>query len=92
MTKRAATVAVVVVLLALAGCGPAQRAANPDVGLSDIPPNEVSGIEIPDGRVAEAISKVDGLVNELMRASGIPGVAVAIVHGGKTVGGVLGLV
>ena len=85
MTKRAATVAVVVVLLALAGCGSAQRAANPDVGLSDIPPNEVSGIEIPDGRVAEAISKVDGLVNELMRASGIPGVAVAIVHGGKTV-------
>ncbi|BBZ51164.1 hypothetical protein MHEI_28810 [Mycobacterium heidelbergense] len=82
MTKRAATAAVAVALLALTGCGPV---AGPSSGLSDAPPNEFSGLEIPAGRIDEAIAKVDGLVGDLMKSTGIPGMAVAIVHGGKTV-------
>lgn len=91
MTTRAAWTAIVVVLLVLAGCGPSsQRAEPPQSGngvshLSDAPPNEVSGLVIPDGRVDDAVARVDRLVGQLMADTGIPGMAVAVVHGGKTV-------
>ena len=32
-----------------------------------------------------AVAKLDGIVDDLMKKSGIPGMAVAVVHGGKTV-------
>lgn len=84
MTKRAALAAVVVVLLGLVGCGSGQPVSSPPSTLSEAPPNEVSGLDIPPGRIDDAISKVDVLVNDLMKNTGIPGVAVAIVRGGKT--------
>ncbi|MBH0780146.1 serine hydrolase [Nocardia bovistercoris] len=49
------------------------------------PPNEVSGLALPDRAVEVAVGELDGLVDSLMRESGIPGMAVAVVHGGKTV-------
>ncbi|ORA79782.1 serine hydrolase [Mycobacterium malmoense] len=85
MTKRAATAAVVLALLASTGCGPAQPVSGPPSALSNAPPNEVSGVDIPPGRIDDAISKVDGLIGNLMKATGIPGMAVAVVRGGKTV-------
>jgi len=85
MTKRAATAAVMVALLALTGCTARQPLANPPYPSLTGPPNELSGLAIPAGRIDEAISKVDGLVADLMKSSGIPGMAVAIVHGGKAV-------
>jgi CubicO group peptidase (beta-lactamase class C family) len=85
MTKRAATAAFVVALLALTGCGPGQSVSSPPSALSDAPPYEVSGLDIPPGRISDAISKVDGLAGDLMKSTGIPGMAVAVVHGGKTV-------
>lgn len=45
----------------------------------------MSGLTIPSGRIDAAIAKVDGLVKDLMRDTGVPGVSVAIVRGGKTV-------
>ncbi|OBG61850.1 serine hydrolase [Mycobacterium sp. E735] len=81
MTKRAAAAAVTV-LLAMTGCGPAQPASSPPA-LSDAPPNEVSGIAIPAGRIDDAVAKVDRLVGDLMKSTGVPGMAVAVVHGGK---------
>lgn len=84
MTNRAATAAVVLVLLTLTGCGASRPVAGPPSTLSDAPPNEVSGLPIPAGRIDAAVAKVDGLVADLMKATGIPGMAVAIVHGGKT--------
>jgi CubicO group peptidase (beta-lactamase class C family) len=84
MTKRAAAAAAVVALLASTGCGPAQPVSGPPPALSDAPPNEVSGLEIPAGRIDDAIAKLDGLVGDLMKSTGIPGMAVAVVHGGKT--------
>ncbi len=53
--------------------------------MSEAPPNEVSGLQIPSGRIDDAIAKVDGLVGDLMKNTGIPGMAVAIVRGGKAV-------
>lgn len=84
MAKRAATAAVTT-LLALSGCGTVQPVTSPPAPLITAPPNEVSGLAIPAGRIDDAIAKVDGLVNDLMKNSGIPGMAVAIVHHGKTV-------
>lgn len=81
MTKRAAAAAVAV-LFGVTGCGPAQPASSPPA-LSDAPPNEVSGVAIPAGRIDDAVAKVDGLVTDLMKGTGVPGMAVAIVHGGK---------
>jgi CubicO group peptidase (beta-lactamase class C family) len=83
MTKRAATAAVATALLALTGCGTAQPVSSPPSSLSDAPPNEVSGLQIPAGRIDDAVSKIDGLVGDLMKSTGIPGMAVAVVHGGK---------
>lgn len=83
MTKRAAAAAVTAALLALTGCGSGQPTAAPPSTLSDVPPNQVSGVAIPDGRIDEAVAKVDGLIGDLMKSTGVPGMAVAIVHGGK---------
>ena len=40
---------------------------------------------LPDNAVENAVAKLDGIVDELMKESGIPGMSVAVVHGGKTV-------
>jgi CubicO group peptidase (beta-lactamase class C family) len=85
MTRRAATAAVLTVLLALTGCGSGQPASSPPPALSDAAPNEVSGLDIPPGRIDDAISKIDGLANDVMKNTGVPGLAVAVVRGGKTV-------
>jgi CubicO group peptidase (beta-lactamase class C family) len=53
--------------------------------LSDVPPPLVPAMDLPDNAVDNAVSKLDGLADELMKKSGIPGMAVAVVHGGKTV-------
>ncbi|OBJ19748.1 serine hydrolase [Mycobacterium colombiense] len=83
MTTRAAAAVFAATLLGLTGCGSAQQTAGPPSTLSEVPPNQVSGVSIPAGRIDEAVGKVDGLVNDLMKSTGIPGMAVAIVHGGK---------
>lgn len=83
MTKRAAAAVVTVLLLGVTGCGPGQPVAGPASTRSEAAPNEVSGLAIPAGRIDEAVGKVDRLVDDLMKSTGIPGMAVAIVHGGK---------
>ncbi len=45
----------------------------------DLPPPQVSGVPIPEGQVAAAVSGVDGLVADIMARTGVPGVAVAVV-------------
>ncbi|BBY34378.1 serine hydrolase [Mycolicibacter minnesotensis] len=80
MTRWAAAAGATVLLFGAAGCAPA--AAPP--ALQDTSPNEVSGVDIPEGRVDAAVARIDGLVRELMDSTGVPGLAVAVVHGGKT--------
>jgi CubicO group peptidase (beta-lactamase class C family) len=40
---------------------------------------------LPENAVDNAVAKLDGIADELMTKSGIPGMAVAVVHAGKTV-------
>jgi CubicO group peptidase (beta-lactamase class C family) len=86
--KALAKAAAVTVLLAfVAGCGSesAEPAPPSDTFAASIPPPLVPAMELPENAVDNAVAKLDGLVEELMRKSGIPGMAVAVVHGGKAV-------
>lgn len=40
---------------------------------------------LPDNAIEHAVAKLDGLANDLMESSGIPGMAIAVVHGGKPI-------
>ncbi|MGE0215294.1 serine hydrolase [Mycolicibacterium sp.] len=88
---RVATFAVLAaVSLAGAGCGAdsAEPTSSPSRSAqqrSDAPPPLVPGVPLPENAVADAVSQLDGLVEDLMAESGIPGMAVAVVHEGKTV-------
>lgn len=53
--------------------------------LSNVPPPLVPAMPLPDNAVDNAVAKLDGLAEDLMKKSGVPGLAVAVVHGGKTV-------
>lgn len=86
----------IVALLApaiLSGCEAPPPAAPPapsssppsKAALSDVPPPLVPAMPLPDNAVDDAVAKLDGIADELMKKSGIPGMAVAVVHGGKTV-------
>jgi CubicO group peptidase (beta-lactamase class C family) len=82
-----ATVAAVLLTL-VAGCAakPAEPAPPPTAQTqSDLPPPLVPAMPLPDNAVDNAVAKLDGIVDDLMKKSGIPGMAVAVVHGGKTV-------
>ena len=79
-------------MLVVAGCAapsePAetsttQAAAAPSAEL--VPPPLVPAMALPENAVDNAVAKLDGMVAELLSTSGVPGMAVAVVHGGKTV-------
>ncbi len=76
-------------LLAACDSGPAEEskpsAAETKPTLSDELPPLVPGVPLPDNAVENAVAKLDGIADDLMRKTGIPGMAVAVVHGGKTV-------
>jgi CubicO group peptidase (beta-lactamase class C family) len=40
---------------------------------------------LPDNAVDRAVAELDGLAADLMASSGIPGMAIAVVHGGKPI-------
>jgi len=52
---------------------------------ADDSPAQVSAVAIPADQVDKAIAGLDDLAAEIMRRSGIPGMAVAVVRDGKTV-------
>jgi CubicO group peptidase (beta-lactamase class C family) len=78
-------------LTVLVGCTPSQKAAdssNPppaSVAPADAAPPLVPAMPLPERAVDDAVAKLDGIAEDLMKGSGIPGMAVAVVHGGKTV-------
>lgn len=75
----------------VAGCDskPAEPAEQPTPSaapaLSDVPPPLVPAMPLPENAVENAVAKLDGMAEDLMTKAGIPGMAVAVVHGGKTV-------
>ena len=83
-----ARVAVVGLLALLLGCTaqkPAEPAPPSTPAQSDVPPPLVPAMALPENAVENAVAKLDGIAEDLMNKSGIPGMAVAVVHGGKTV-------
>lgn len=50
-----------------------------------IPPNEVSLVEVPAGQVDDAVGQLDDLAHRLLEQSGVPGMAIAVVHGDEVV-------
>jgi CubicO group peptidase (beta-lactamase class C family) len=86
--KALARLAVVGLIVLLPGCTaekPPQPAPPSTPAQSDLPPPLVPAMPLPDNAVDKAVAKLDGIAEDLMRKSGIPGMAVAVVHGGKTV-------
>src|SRR3954452_1371307 len=77
-----------VAMALVAGCSSGKRAepapSPPASSLSEVPPPLVPAMPLPENAVDNAVAKLDGLADELMKKSGIPGMAVAVVHGGKT--------
>src|SRR3954452_16050911 len=87
MTPLARSFLVVVVLMLVAGCStkPAEPAPPPTAqSQADVPPPLVPAMALPENAVDNAVAKLDRIADELMKKSGIPGMAVAVVHGGKT--------
>ncbi|OBF27799.1 serine hydrolase [Mycobacterium sp. ACS1612] len=81
-----ASVAMLVLALATGCAKPVEQAPPPTAqSLSDQPPPLVPAMPLPDKAVDDAVAKLDGIVGSLMKKSGIPGMAVAVVHAGKTV-------
>ncbi len=82
--------AVVCSMVVLVGCSDnAPTAESPPTSepapTGDLSPGQVAGVDVPDGRVDEAVGKLDGIAEELMAASNIPGMAIAVVHGSDVV-------
>lgn len=79
--------AAAILTLLVAGCGSesAKPAEPSDTRTVSIPPPLVPAMELRANAVEDAVAKLDGIADDLMRKSGIPGMAVAVVHGGKTV-------
>ncbi|MFG1478574.1 serine hydrolase [Xanthobacter sp. V4C-4] len=50
-----------------------------------LPPPETVALGIPKGQIDAAIAKLDDFATALMKRSGVPGLAVVVVHEGKTV-------
>jgi CubicO group peptidase (beta-lactamase class C family) len=50
-----------------------------------VSPNSASAVPITAGQVERAISKLDAMAEDIMARKGIPGMAIAVVHGGQTV-------
>jgi CubicO group peptidase (beta-lactamase class C family) len=88
MNSLARAVIVALAVALVAGCSPEKPAPAPPPSApvqSDVPPPLVPAMPLPENAVDNAVAKLDGIVDDLMKKSGIPGLAVAVVHGGKTV-------
>lgn len=72
----------------LAGCdaapsgGASAPGTTPSPSLSQVPPPQPAP-SMTDARVEDATKQLDAMVGTLMRQTGVPGVAVAVVHKGK---------
>ncbi|MCX2715666.1 serine hydrolase [Mycolicibacterium sp. J2] len=75
----------VALVAVLAGCAAPRPADTPKPTPPGLPPPLVPAMPLPDNAIENAVGRLDGIAEELMRTSGIPGLAIAVVHGGKTV-------
>ena len=85
MTALARRAAIVTLIATLTACSGTVTKPETSKAPSDLPPPLVPAMALPDNAVDHAVAKLDGIADELMKSSGIPGMAVAVVHGGKTI-------
>jgi len=78
-------VAVVSAVVLVAGCSSGSGKYSLDVPKNDQPPNVVADGPLPSDSVNKAVDRLDDLVDQEMKKTGVPGVAVAVVHGGKVI-------
>ncbi|MGE4339230.1 MAG: serine hydrolase [Pigmentiphaga sp.] len=70
--------------VALAACGGSGNDAPPAPPPNPPePPPATPGVPIPPGQVEHAIGQIDQLAADIMARTGIPGMAIAVVHDGK---------
>src|SRR5450631_3290113 len=78
MFIRAMTVVLVTaVLLSTPAGAPAQTQVPP--------PSEISAVVVPPGQIDRAVRAVGGIARRLLRTTGVPGMAIAIVHDDRVV-------
>lgn len=76
--------------LALSACAPmnsirsTSASPSPSSGLASAPPSQPAP-SLTDAQVSAAVSQLDGVVRDAMTRTGVPGVAVAVVHQDKVV-------
>jgi CubicO group peptidase (beta-lactamase class C family) len=75
---------VIVGVAAVLGGG-ANAATPPQAIDTRLPPSHTVATSIPAGQIDQAIRKLNGVAASVMRKTGIPGMAIAVVRGGKTV-------
>lgn len=84
-------VAVVATIVLLVGCGSQRSPQVPGAAATDIGtttaarPEQVPGVPLPDGGVGQVLDELEGHAEQLIESSGVPGMAVAVVHEGKVV-------
>ena len=54
------------------------------VSAETMPPSRISAVEVPPGQIDSAVAELDSIVEDIKDRSGVPGIAVAVVHGGET--------
>lgn len=85
-------IASIVSMTILVGCGtgssgsesPSSTESPPSSAESALQPGQVAGVDAPADSIDNAVGQLDKLAQELMESSKIPGMAVAVVHGGDT--------
>lgn len=70
-------------LLALAGCSGETDAAEPTIVTGRVPSEDV--LAAPEDGLDTALERLPGLAESLLEETGVPGLAVAVVHEGETV-------
>lgn len=89
-TRVAATTTVTVLALVTAACGrdaDTATTASVPTAAQELTgnPAEHSAVEIPASQITAAVASLDTIVTDAMAESGVPGVAVAVVHDDQTV-------
>ena len=80
MTALARRAAIVTLIATLTACSGTVTKPETSKAPSDLPPPLVPAMALPDNAVDNAVAKLDGIADELMKSSGIPGMAVAVVR------------
>ena len=66
--------------------GPLERARAFDLAIdAKLPPSQAVAVPAPPTQIDEAVTRLDELAAAIMTKSGIPGMSVAVVRGGKVV-------